>query len=141
MAKILVVEDDRDLNEAYRLILEREKHKVETVYDGQQALDKLKKFKPDLILLDLLMPIKSGVDFLREYNQIDTDPNVKVIVFTNLENAPEINEAFRLGAYKCIVKSWTAPQGLVKVINDILSPAAGRRRLKLARAKAPAGHR
>src|ERR1700722_2234996 len=110
MANILVVEDDYDLNEAYRLILERQKHKVKAVYNGQEALVQLKNFKPELILLDLLMPIKSGIEFLKEYNKINDDPDVKVVVFTNLENAPEINEAFRLGAYKCIVKSWTAPQ-------------------------------
>src|ERR1019366_2953527 len=120
MANILVVEDDSDLNEAYRLILERENHKVKAVYNGHEALLQLKSFKPELILLDLLMPVKSGIDFLKEYNKVYEDSGVKVVVFTNLENAPEINEAFRLGAYKCIVKSWTAPQGLVKVINDIL---------------------
>ncbi len=127
MTKILVVEDDHDLNEAYRLILSRENHKVETAFNGQEALKKLKDFRPDLILLDLLMPIKSGVDFLREYSEDCKDSGTKVVVFTNLENSPEINEAFRLGAYKCIVKSWTAPQGLVKVINDVLgTPAKGR---------------
>jgi CheY-like chemotaxis protein len=137
MAKILVVEDDRDLNEAYRLILKREKHNVETVYNGQEAFDKLRGFKPDLILLDLLMPVKSGVEFLREFNNLDIATGTKVVVFTNLENAPEINEAFRLGAYKCIVKSWTAPQGLVKVINDVLKPPAGRK----AKVKAAAATR
>ena len=44
-----------------------------------------------------------------------------MVVFTNLENSPEINEAFGLGAYKCVIKSWTAPQGLVKVVDDVLA--------------------
>ncbi|HUD07309.1 MAG TPA: response regulator [Candidatus Saccharimonadales bacterium] len=120
MAKILIVEDDEDLNKAYSLILKREKHSVNSVFDGQQALDKLKRFQPDLILLDLLMPIKSGLDFLREYTKRRKEENAKVVIFTNLENSPEIIEAFDLGAYKCIVKSWTAPQGLAKVVNDVL---------------------
>ena len=120
MAKILIVEDDKDLNSAYRFILKRENHKVECVFNGEEALEKLKSFSPDLILLDLLMPIKSGVEFLREYDALKAHPNIKVLVFTNLENSPEINEAFRLGAYKCVVKAWTAPQGLIKVVNDVL---------------------
>jgi DNA-binding NtrC family response regulator len=121
MANILVVEDDKDLNAAYQLILRREKHNVEAVANGQAALEKLQTFIPDLVLLDLLMPVKSGVDFLKEYDIRFKHPEVKVVVFTNLENSPEINEAFGLGAYKCVIKSWTAPQGLVKVVSDVLS--------------------
>lgn len=120
MANILVVEDDKDLNQAYQLILRREKHNVEAVYNGKQALEKLQTFIPDLVLLDLLMPIKSGVDFLKEYDIRYKHPEVKVVVFTNLENSPEINEAFGLGAYKCVIKSWTAPQGLIKVVDEVL---------------------
>jgi CheY-like chemotaxis protein len=121
MANILIVEDDKDLNKAYQLILKRENHHVEAVYDGQAALEKLQTFIPDLMLLDLLMPVKSGVDFLREYDIRYKHPEVKVVVFTNLENSPEINEAFGLGAYKCVIKSWTAPQGLVKVVSEVLN--------------------
>jgi two-component system, OmpR family, response regulator VicR len=120
MANILIVEDDKDLNKAYQLILKREKHQVETAYNGLEALEKLQTFIPDLVLLDLLMPIKSGVDFLKEYDIRFKHPDVRVVVFTNLENSPEINEAFGLGAYKCVIKSWTAPQGLVKVVGDVL---------------------
>ena len=120
MARILIVEDDKDLNAAYRLILERDKHDVESVFNGQEAITKLTSFHPELILLDLLMPVKSGVEFLQDAVLVTKDPNVKILIFTNLENAPEINEAFRLGADKCIVKSWTGPQGLVQVIDSIL---------------------
>jgi two-component system response regulator VicR len=124
MANILVVEDDRDLNEAYQLILRREHHNVEAVFNGEEALVKLQTFIPDLVLLDLLMPVKSGVDFLKDYDIRFKHPEVKVVVFTNLENSPEINEAFGLGAYKCVIKSWTAPQGLVKVVDDVLNSKA-----------------
>lgn len=120
MAKILVVEDDVDLNKAYQIILERAHHTIQTAFNGADALKQLDDFDPELILLDLLMPVKSGVEFLRDITKQDKQAGMKVVIFTNLENSPEINEAFRLGAYKCIVKSWTAPQGLVKVVNDIL---------------------
>jgi len=123
MAQILVVEDDHDLNTAYKIILEHEKHTVQTAFNGQEALTKLKDFDPDLIVLDLLMPVMSGIDFLTQYKDLPT--HAKVLVFTNLENSAEINEAFRLGADKCVVKAWTGPQGLLKVVNNILGqPAA-----------------
>jgi two-component system, OmpR family, response regulator ResD len=120
VANILIVEDDKDLNNAYQLILKHAKHNVEAAFNGEEALAKLKSFEPDLILLDLLMPIKSGIDFLHEYDSMNGHPGVKIVVFTNLENSPEINEAFTLGADKCVLKSWTAPQGLLKVVDDVL---------------------
>ena len=103
MADILIVEDDRDLNNAYKLILEADKHHVVSAFDGRQALVKLHNYEPDLILLDLLMPIKSGVEFLRDYGVDHKKKRAKILVFTNLENSPEIDEAFRLGADKCVI--------------------------------------
>jgi DNA-binding response OmpR family regulator len=123
MANILVVEDDKDLNFAYRLILERANHTVESAFNGDEALEKLKTFEAQIILLDLLMPIKSGVEFLQSYDIVHEHPDVKILVFTNLDNAPEINEALKLGADKCIIKAWTSPQGLTKLIDNLLQSA------------------
>jgi DNA-binding response OmpR family regulator len=120
VAKIFIVEDDPDLNFAYKTILTKEKHTVQTAFNGEDALEKLKHFEPDLILLDLLMPVKSGVEFLQDYDVVHNHPSVRVLIFTNLEHASEIHEAFRLGADQCVIKAWTAPQGLIKVVNDIL---------------------
>lgn len=121
MAHILVVEDDVDLNNAYQLILKSEGHTVASAANGDEALERLADFKPDLILLDLLMPVKSGIEFLKEYDVVQQHRNVKVLIFTNLEHASEIHEAFRLGADQCVIKAWTAPKGLVQVVNDILA--------------------
>jgi DNA-binding response OmpR family regulator len=129
VAAILVVEDDKDLNFAYQLILERAGHEVETAFNGQEALDKLRVFWPDLILLDLLMPVKSGVEFLKAYDPPREHPQAKVLIFTNIDRGPEISEALRLGADKAVIKAWTAPQGLVKVVENILAdvPAEARK--------------
>ena len=124
MAAILVVEDDKDLNAAYRLILEKAGHTVESAFDGKQALDKLGSFEPDLILLDLLMPIMGGLEFLQNYELKQKHPDVKVLIFTNMENSPEVTEAYKLGAHRCIIKSWTAPQNLSRIISDALEKPA-----------------
>lgn len=127
MANILVVEDDRDLNAAYKIILEKSGYKVATAFNGEEALDALKKFNPDLILLDLLMPIMGGLEFLQHYELLEQHPNVKVLIFTNMENSPEVTEAYKLGAHRCIIKSWTAPQNLTHIVKDALNgkqPAA-----------------
>ncbi len=121
MTNILVVEDDQDLNAAYKVILEIAGYKVETAFNGRQALELLETFEPDLILLDLLMPIMGGLEFLQHYKLQDKHPDVKVLIFTNMENSPEVTEAYKLGAHRCIIKSWTAPQNLARVIDDALN--------------------
>lgn len=120
MAKILVVEDDHDLNNAYSLILKHEGHEVVEAFDGKEAISKLDDFMPDLILLDLLMPIMGGLEFLQWWNGANPGSEVKVLIFTNMENSPEVAEAYKLGANRCIIKSWTAPHNLAKVVSDTL---------------------
>lgn len=124
MAKILVVEDDHDLNNAYSLILRHEGHEVVEAFDGKEAIGKLKNFKPNLILLDLLMPIMGGLEFLQWWNKANPNSDVKVLIFTNMENSPEVTEAYKLGANRCIIKSWTAPHNLAKVVTDTLKAPA-----------------
>jgi DNA phosphorothioation-dependent restriction protein DptG len=124
VARILVVEDDHDLNKAYCVILRNEGHQVVTAHDGKQALSKLKDFSPDLILLDLLMPVMGGLQFLQNYDLLHNHNKVKVLIFTNMENSPEVEEAYKLGAHRCIIKSWTAPHNLAKVVSDSLSESS-----------------
>ena len=119
MADILIVEDDKDLNNAYKIILENEGHKVVSAFNGQESLKALETFTPHLILLDLLIPITGGLEFLQNFD-LKQHKNMKVLIFTNMENSPEVNEAYKLGAHRCIIKSWTAPQNLTHVINDAL---------------------
>lgn len=118
--RILIVEDDRDLNNAYSIILRNEGHEVVNAFDGKEALEKVKDFEPDLILLDLLMPIMGGLEFLQHFDLVAKHPNVKVLIFTNMENSPEVNEAYKLGAHRCIIKSWTAPHNLARVVKGTL---------------------
>lgn len=119
MAQILVVEDDKDLNRAYQIILENEGHKVVSAFNGEEALKALKKFNPELILLDLLMPVMGGLEFLKNYD-LKKRQDVKVLIFTNMENSPEVSEAYTLGAHRCIIKSWTAPQNLSRIVRNAL---------------------
>jgi len=119
MSKVLIVEDDKDLNKAYGVILSHFGHQVESTYNGLEALKKAPKFKPDLILLDLLMPVMGGLEFLRKFAD-DPKNKAKVLIFTNMENSPEVNEAYSLGAQRCVIKSWTAPQNLNSLVLETL---------------------
>jgi CheY-like chemotaxis protein len=122
MSNVLVVEDDKDLNQAYQQILEHFGHQVKTAFDGKQALEVLKgnpDFEPDIVLLDLLMPIMGGLEFLRKFKKTSSTDS-KVLIFTNMENSPELAEAYKLGAERCVIKSWTAPQNLNLIVNEAL---------------------
>lgn len=119
MSRILVIEDDKDLNKAYSIILKHEGYDVKVAYDGKEALNKLKDFQPDLVLLDLLMPVMGGLEFLQKW-QKSKRKDVDVLIFTNMENSPELAKAYKLGARRCIIKSWTAPHNLAKVVSDTI---------------------
>jgi DNA-binding NarL/FixJ family response regulator len=69
------------------------------------------------------MPIMGGLEFLQHFDLVSKHPNTKVLIFTNMENSPEVNEAYKLGAHRCIIKSWTAPHNLSRVVKDTLHAA------------------
>src|ERR1700722_20126066 len=120
MAKILIVEDEKTLNEAYELILKREKHDVTVAFNGQEALEAFKKQVPDLVLLDLRMPKMDGVEFLDNLKPAKNYPSTKIIIFSNYDDQQEIDEAFKRGAERYILKAWSSPAELVKVVRETL---------------------
>lgn len=121
MAKILIVEDEKMLADAFQMILEKSGHSVKVAYNGDEGLIAAASFKPDLILLDLLMPVKDGLGFLKDYDLKTTHPDVKVIIFSNLDMQKEAEEAFRLGASKYVLKAWATPKTLNKIVLEELA--------------------
>lgn len=118
--KILIVEDEIVLNDAYKMILQKEGYEVSVAYDGSEALKLTEEIEPDLILLDLRMPHMNGIEFLKAYQLTEKHPNVKVIVFSNLDTQKEIDEAYGLGAEKYMLKAWAAPKELIRLVKDTI---------------------
>ncbi|HSW66327.1 MAG TPA: response regulator [Bacillota bacterium] len=118
---ILIVEDERSLNEAYQMILQKSGYDVHVAYDGEEALEVAAKSNPTLILLDLRMPRMDGIEFLRKYNLLDEHPKVRVVVFSNYDMQKEIDEAYRLGADRYILKAWASPKELLQVVENTLA--------------------
>lgn len=119
-AKILVVEDELELSEAYELILSGAGYTVAIAHDGYDALTVLNSFEPDIILLDLRMPRLNGIEFLEQYKIKKIHPNTKIIVFSNLDSEKDIDEAYELGADRYILKAWASPKELLKLVQDTL---------------------
>jgi len=116
--KILIVEDDRDINELIRYNLEREGFDVLSLYDGGQVVDIALTRKPDLILLDLMLPLRDGIDVCRELkSQIDTK-KIPVIMITAKGTESDMVIGLSMGADDYIPKPFS-PQVLVARIKAI----------------------
>lgn len=115
--RILLVEDDAALNDAFSILLKKEHYTVDSVFNGREALEKLTSTVPDLILLDLLMPIMDGKVFLKNFKNTSKVP---IIVFSNLDAKTEVNEALALGATRYMLKAWASPKELIRVIKDTI---------------------
>jgi len=120
MAKVLVVEDDLRLKMTYDILLKKEGHTVERAINGEEALEKLASFKPDLILLDLMMPKMTGIEFLEAARVPENYPNTKIIIFSNMSVPSEVEKAFTLGATKYMLKSSTSPKQLAALVEQTL---------------------
>lgn len=119
--KVLLVEDDPQLNLTYAILLKKEGYTVEHAFNGQEALDKLPVFKPKLILLDIRMPRMDGIEFLRVAKLPEKYPSIRTIVFSNMEQAEQLEEAMSLGANAHVLKSSLSPSGLAELIRETLS--------------------
>ncbi len=127
MAKILIVEDDQILNNAYRLTLERDGHVIVSASNGKKALAAAKLEEPDIILLDILMPEMNGIEFLEHYDLLNKHPDVKVVVLSNLGEGGEVQQAMALGAYKYIVKAHESPGELSNLVNHLIRKNLGQK--------------
>ena len=118
--KILIIEDDQRINKVYMAKLSVEGITVMTALDGEEGLRKIYSEKPDLILLDLMLPRKSGFDILKE---IKADPKVKdipVIILSNLAQEKEIEQGLALGAVDYLVKTDYSIQQVMEKIKKAL---------------------
>ena len=103
--KILYVEDDRGLAALYGARLSAEGYEVKYCFDGDKALQVGKAFKPDLILLDLMMPTLNGYDALEMFRSLVETASAKIIIMSALSQPEDIIKAKALGADDYIIKS------------------------------------
>jgi len=122
--KVLVVEDDSFLVGAYRAKLAKEGFEVQVATDGEEALNALKLFTPDIILLDAVMPRKDGFATLEEIKKNDAWKNIPVIMASNLGQQEDVDRAMALGATDFITKSNMSIGDLVNKINSTLGARA-----------------
>ncbi len=118
--RVVVVEDDHDLRYLYQFKLEHEGFDVLTAEDGQQGLQAVQDHKPDIILLDLLMPVMSGSEMLARLRSEEWGSDVRVIVLTNIskDEAPPALRFLHVDRY--VVKAHHTPAQIVGIVQEIL---------------------
>lgn len=117
---ILLVDDDLTLREMYEERLKAEGFTVETAKDGEEALEKATETRPNLILLDVMMPKLNGLDVLRRLKEQEETKQIPVIVLTALIQDRERLEGITRGADDYVVKSETMPGEVIDKIHRVL---------------------
>ena len=119
-AKILLVEDDKFISEIYKRKLEESDFEVKLAEDGVDAIISFSNFKPQVVLLDVMLPKKSGWDVLKEIREMDKNNDVRVVMLTNVEERDKIQQSLKMGADDYLVKSSLTPSELIEVIKNKL---------------------
>ena len=116
MKKILIVEDEPVLQKAFGDLLSGEGHRISSALDGENGLKMVKAEKPDLVLLDLILPKMHGLEVLRQLKESPETKDVPVIILTNLEGTDDVEKALELGATTYLIKaSYTLKEVLSKI--------------------------
>lgn len=119
MARIIaLIEDDATLLGTYKDVLSAEGYEVTTAKNGIDGLKLVREQKPDIVLLDLLMPGLGGLTFLKEFDA-KNHPETKIIVFSNLSDPEEMQQALELGAVRYIIKANLTLGELLEILKSL----------------------
>ncbi|MBU4347368.1 response regulator [Patescibacteria group bacterium] len=119
--KILLVEDDSFLISMYTIKFELENFEVVAAEDGEKGLSLAAEEKPDIILLDILLPKMNGFEVLKELKNNKETNQIPVILLTNLSQKNEIEQGLALGAQDYLIKAHFMPSEVMDKIKKVLN--------------------
>ncbi|MBA2279472.1 response regulator transcription factor [Candidatus Saccharibacteria bacterium] len=120
MKKVLIVEDEAALRKVYVMLFNMQKFKVYEAPHGKLALEQLDTVKPDIIILDVLMPVMGGIEFLEKVDVKKKYPKMKILVLSNLSDPKTLDQIEKLGATKYLLKAGTSPTELIDAVKQLL---------------------
>ncbi|HSX30458.1 MAG TPA: response regulator [Candidatus Saccharimonadales bacterium] len=121
MTKIAIVEDDQAISQMYRIKFEAEGFEVETAANGKLGLGLAEKMRPDIILLDLMMPEMNGDEMLKKLRATAWGKNTKVIILTNVGEQEAPGSLEKLGVRRFIVKAEMTPRQVAEMVKQELA--------------------
>jgi DNA-binding response OmpR family regulator len=119
--KIAIIEDDMAISQMYRIKFEAEGFEVETAENGKLGLELAEKMKPDIMLLDLMMPEMSGDEMLTELRKTDWGKDIKVIILTNMGEQEAPATLKELDVRRFIVKAEMTPRQVAEMVKAELN--------------------
>lgn len=120
MPKIAIIEDDQTISQMYRFKFESEGYSVQTAGNGKLGLELIEKMKPDVILLDLMMPEMSGDQMLKKLRATAWGKDVKVIVLTNMGEQEIPSSVKENGVRGVILKAEMTPRQVAEMVKLVL---------------------
>lgn len=116
VAKVAIIEDDQAISQMYRFKFEAEGYEVETAENGKLGLALIEKMKPDIILLDLMMPEMNGDEMLTKMRKTNWGSKIKVIILTNMGEQEIPEDVKKLGVASVILKADMTPKQVAEVV-------------------------
>ncbi len=123
VTRVAIIEDDQAISQMYRIKFEAEGYDVETAENGKLGLELIDKMRPDIVLLDLMMPIMSGEEMLAELRATPWGKTVKVIILTNRGEQEIPPEVKNLGVTAIILKADMTPRQVAELVKNKLAGA------------------
>lgn len=120
MKNILIIEDDEFLRGLINKKLAAEYFNMLSAIDGEEGLKRAKEEKPDLILLDLVLPKIDGFEILSKLKEDPNTSSIPVIILSNLSQKEDIDKGIKLGAADYIIKAQFTPEEIVEKVKNIL---------------------
>lgn len=118
--RVLLVDDEAYLREIYSLELSREGFDVLLATNGEEGLDMIRRERPDAILLDLQMPVKSGFDVLKGLGEDKKLRSIPVIILSNVDEEGSFKKAGEFETHFYLVKALTTPTKVAKLLREVL---------------------
>ena len=120
MKKVLIIEDDLLVGNIYRNKFSVEGFQVDVAQDGLAGLEMLRKFRPDAVILDLMLPKMTGLEVMKQIRSEPDFQNLPVIVFSNTYLSNLVQEAWKAGATKCLSKANCTPKQVIEMVRNTL---------------------
>lgn len=124
-AKLLLIEDDVTLVKMYERKFKSDGYQVSIAYDGLEGLEKAIKEKPDLVILDLMLPKLDGVTLFQKLRSKPETFKTPVLILTNFGQEDAVFECFKLGSVDYLMKSDVTPQQVVAKVENLLQGKEG----------------
>lgn len=121
MTKLAIIEDDQAISQMYRMKFEAEGYEVETAANGKLGFELIDKMRPDIILLDLMMPEMTGDEMLVKLRATEWGKKIKVIILTNMgeQEAPDVVKT--LDVRRFIIKAEMTPRQVAEMVKNELA--------------------